>query len=320
MSLHTITTQIEGVRTQIRRILGVNNVPTTLPFSQFATRMAQITGLDGIMSSSGYPQGFADALCDILLEQNNALDGISAYTHDLFYDNERSGIVYAPELPVIAGSCTNIFRNCTNLLAISPNIDWSHATSLSRAFENSGIIPSPITLDVAACTTLFAMGGNFTEIHLRNSNNVTSYSQFNNANLYVRKITGVNVSNATNIGAFAHINSPLTTIEFEGLAINDDGTATWDDGVVNYIRNSAITWNSGQNNLFTSFLTHLSAASMLAFCYLAYDWVQNPQGLTAGANDAYRQFDFTDLQKAAIAAAFPNIDVRQLMEDKGWTY
>lgn len=338
--------------------------PTNHDLAHYIAQAAQSIGIDAVVKAAGYPDDAIIGICNMLNGQKTAASTLGrdwTYTADFGYDDgnqaetsdryKRSKMVYAllPETRP-SGSLANLFRESVSILELDPQIashptlGWQQVTSLNRAFNLSSVLPimaftEDNPLDIPLCTNIAYFGGNFCEISFKNARRVSSITQFAFSNAFLKAIRNWNLANVISASQPLPSKPVLETITFDGLTINNNGTATWAGGddyhcdaddatAVNYIRNGMVMGKAtagGTSNINRS--TALNAETLLALIYMAYDWgtpqdPHNPLGLTRRTEDADAMltYNFTTAQKEALAAAYPDIDVAAIMAAKGWTY
>lgn len=278
-------------------------------FSEWGNIMKDVSSMDGILKANNIPAEFIALYKSILSEQNNAIKGLSYYTANACYNNEHSGIVYAPNLPV-KNSMSQCFRDCSALMGLDENINFSQASSMDYCFYGSSLLPCDIILDIPNCTSLAFMGGNFKNIKLVNANKVINYSQFQYQNINISRIEGLNLNRVTSIGAF--INTTCEVL-FEGIIYGEDGSITRDETVENYWLYQDILGSTTATWPYV-----MRTEDLYALCLLAYDWKTNPKRHALGSHRLSGYFSVA--QKSALNAAYGENNIRQIMEDKGWIY
>lgn len=337
--------------------------PNEQDLGDYVRIAAQAIGIDNVVIAAGYPSSAIKSIVYMLTGQDDAIAaGMSGdnwtYTANFCYDDgnqaagspraERAKIVYAPKPPVRpSGSLANVFRDCTSLKAIDPDIasdsivGWREVTSLNYAFSGSTILPvTEIRLDIPECTEMAYFGGNFHKITFLNCRKLTSMTQFQYSNIFLEEIEGWNLAQVRNATLpLPNKGDILKTITFDGLSINTaNGSAQWaggspfycdttDSEAVNFVRSGAVL--SAQTAVTSCQIaeqTALDAKTLLALIYMAYDWTNNPLGLALAdkPDTALLTYNFKNTQKSSLATYISNmgwsINPQTIMEAKGWTY
>lgn len=280
-----------------------------------------------------------------------------SYSANYCYDNgsrpqgdpriDRATIVYAynptrykgGKAPT--GSLENCFRDCTSLLDLDRDIDWQYVTSLSHAFDGTTILPTTeIVFNIPLCTNVSYLGGNFCKITFVGARSVSNITQMAFTNIFLREIAGWNLANVISSTSPLPRLAVVEKISFDGLTINAEyGSEIWAGGnlpyhcdatdarAVNYIRSGLVFYKSASAGRASVIANQslLDGASLLALCYMAYDWTNNPEQLTASQDEsANLSFDFTAAQKDTLAAYIAlngwSIDPTTIMSTKGWIY
>lgn len=114
-------------------------------------------------------------------------------------------ILFVPKgITVTPGSCDDAFYNATSLVWLSPDIDWSGATALNKAFLGTKVLTNDeYTLDLSSCKGMENLQLKVPTIHLKNMSKVAfANNQLNYVfTTYVKTVTGINVSRGSNIGS-----------------------------------------------------------------------------------------------------------------------
>ncbi len=331
----------------------------------FVRLAAQAIGIDNVVIAAGYPPSAIDAIVNMLNGQDYAIAaGMNTenwtYTANFCYQDgnqadgsqrsERAKIVYAPKPPVRpTGSLANVFRDCSSLMGIDPNIaddevvGWQAVTSLSYAFNGSTILPTTeLSLDIPECLSMLYFGGNFKKIKFVNSRKLNGITEFQYTNVFLNAIENWNVGNViSSTVPLPSLGNVLQDITFDGLTIdNSDGTASWaggqdyrcdadDANAFNLIRSGQVLGKTATVACQVSLQSALTAETMLLLVYMAYDWgteddSHNPLGLSNRPSSAMLTYDFTETQKQTLAGYIAKmgwtIDPQAILAAKGWTY
>lgn len=332
--------------------------PNNHDLAHYIAQAAQSIGIDQVIDAAGYPDDVIKALADTINGQVDAVEDLAYYYTQCCYDpgdldysipanalrQKQANIVFANDLPVgedgtSPTSLQNCFRDCASLLGCASVLHWDNVLRCDYAFSGTGIIPeSKVEVHLANCTNISNFEGNFIEITLVNARKVQAITNFLVGNVFCKILHGLNLA-AVTTSQRTPFSQSMITIEFDGLTINnDDGAATWagvtdfhcdadDANAVNYIRSGQVLGKTTTTLCQINSLENLDEETLLAMVYMAYDWgtqqdPHNPLGLTrlTAETDAMLTYDFTDDQKNALAAAYPDINVRQILENKGWSY
>lgn len=326
-----------------------SDVESVKDLAHFVKQAGGALGIDQVVAAAGYPDDVIEALADTIAGHAEAVDDLTFYSANCCYDTgelqdsdpriKHSKIVFADDLPVGADgtsptSLQNCFRECTSLLGVAQVLHWDNVTRCDYAFYGTSVIPiSEIDVHLARCTNIGYFGGNFKTIKFVRTRNLTNISYAFYDNVFCTKLGGLNLANITQSSNPLPRKATLITIDFDGLTIDANGNAIWaggsdykcdanDSNAVNFIRSGIALGKSATALCQIASQIVLGQATLLALVYMAYDWEADPLDLgQANRPDVTMlTYDFTQGQKSALAAAYPNVNVAQIMADKGWTY
>lgn len=280
--------------------------------------------IDSAIEENGFTHDFGDGLTlssalAELLDGQKKLAGYTEYKAEDFKSD--LGLTYLVKKPIKAGSLLNFCNGALNLMYI-PQLDFSTVTGFNYTFNQ----PSRNTLKYVHdtyeidCSKLTSWRiGTFDfmrKLVLKNMGGVNFYQSFANA-ANLESIVGLNLSamssTAWNLWGKNFI---CPHIEFA------DGS---------YIRYGNVIAGQGTSKMsdpFTLF-DRMDDETLRGMCDHAYDWKTNPDNLTDveyAVRDGgtktynYKSYFFSDAAKARLAAAYPDVDFKKMMEDKGWTW
>lgn len=305
---------------------------TTTRLNQLCVRYAglgklrtQLTALRTALAAKGYPhttiEGMANQLSDfafsidqaiaestlsatskqyltnILLDKINhsyevySAEGGTEITNSK-YENDYQ-LLYIPSTATVkAGSCASAFRNCYSLIYISPDVDWTPATSMQQTFSGCGIlVNTELTFNLPNCTTIY--NGSMPRIPIIHLTNLNQNARLTSVGCAfqspTRLITGLDFSYvSTNQNAVFNSGNNLSNAEVflaEGSKIRIAG-AVW-----YFISHTTYNYTAAINKL-------ISTASLWRMLKALYDY-----------NDAQNQ---TDAQgRALVLTKNSNSDARQ---------
>ena len=200
--------------------------------------------IDNAIASSSLSATSQTALTNILLDKlqhtytEYSTNG-TAIT-DSCHDGDAQ-MLYVPSTATVSGSCEYAFRQCYSLIYVSPDIDWTPATSLRYLFSGCGTLQnSSLTFNLPNCTTIAMMTCRAQALHFTNLNGTARLTIVTQAfQSPTSLITGLDFSYvATNQNAVFNSGNNLSNAEIylaEGSKIQHSG-AVWysSNGYSNY--------------------------------------------------------------------------------------
>ena len=289
----------------------------------YAEMIAQLNfSIDYIIEENGFTHDFGNGvtlstMLAEILEYHKVLSNIREYDRNRFSKDEK--IMYLTKKPV--KDCFHFCWEVPNLLFV-PRLDFSRCTSINYTLvltNRNRYIYDEYEID---CSSLTSVYNNIPRIAknivFKNmGDNVTFGSPFQGLS-FMESIKGLNISYMQQ-----NMNRPwngtvVPHLEFADGSYIRYGTILIDD----YIKNPS---NDSKFTLYDKF----DDSTLRDLCEHAYDWNTNPNNLTdknmVTLSDGtvvynFKSYRFTDTAKARLAAAYPSIDFKKMMEDKGWTW
>lgn len=282
--------------------------------------------IDTIINENGYNHDFGGGLTlsRMMKEQfssNEMLAKIKIYKAKDFENNLN--ILYLTEKP-LSDDMTSFCNGALNLLYV-PQLDFSNV----KKIDNTLYLINPLVythdiyeLDLMNCTYYGINGIKFcNKLVLKNMRgDCTLYSTFAN-NKEIKIIEGLNVSSAKstilNLWGWSTgsvKNTPSKVILSDDCVIRS----------ANVVSDTELDPGAPCTNLDI-----FDAETLYGFCVHAYDWERNPNSfkkvdrvyLQNGKTSVnYYNYRFSEEAKAKLEGAYPDVDFKTMMEDKGWTY
>ena len=224
--------------------------------------------IDNAIASSSLSASSQTALTNILLdklqhtytEYSTNGTAITASCHD-----GDAQMLYVPSTATVSGSCEYAFRQCYSLIYVSPDIDWTPATSLSYLFYSCGTLQnSSLTFNLPNCTTIAFMTCRAQALHFTNLNGTARL---------------INVAQA-----FQGPTSLITGLDFSYVATNQNGVFNSGNNLSNAeiylaegskIQHSGAVWyfvNGNYSNYSTAHGKLISTASLWRMIKALYDY------------------------------------------------
>lgn len=281
--------------------------------------------IDNTIEENGFTHDFGDgltlssALADLLDGQRKLADYTEYKSGDFKGDLD---LLYLTKKPVKAGSLSNFCNGALNLLYI-PQLDFSGVTDFDATLYQNLKNPLKYVHDTYEidCSSLSSWRtGTFDfmrNLVLKNmGGSVSFYQSFANCD-NLESLVGLDLSNMKSTAWFLWgTRKPCAHIEFA------DGS---------YIRYGNVLSGLTTSRMDVPFVPfdNMDNETLRDMCEHAYDWKTNPDNLTdveyAIQDDGtktynYKSYFFSDAAKARLASAYPSIDFKKMMEDKGWTW
>ena len=280
--------------------------------------------IDSIIEKNGYTHNFGTeaepfSLATVLKEQfeyGQTLAESEVYSSNQFRNDSK--LLYLTEKPLSADM--SYFCHDASALSYIPQLDFSNVKKLYYTFNNTRMqyiepIYETYTVDFSSLTSWQYSPFGFTRhLNILNMNdNCYMYQTFMDS---TESIDGLNMSGMNifpwPMGGTQHFRNR------KHIGFKDGSIIRYADVIACTLKEPTTPINYKWD-----------VETLYGMCVCAYDWTTNPRNLTfaeyhlaSGSNKEYHylNYHFSDGNKAALEAAYPDVDFKTLMEAKGWTY